>query len=57
MNNDLLILTLWLTFVLIYPYLKKGLQQIILDTTELLMIPIKLILNIVKIIKVKFKNR
>lgn len=57
MNNDLLILTLWLTFILIYPYLKKGLQQIILDTTELLMIPIKLILNIVKLIRIKFRKK
>ena len=42
-----------LIFIMIYPIFKKGLQEVILDTTSVLLIPIGLIINIVKNKKVK----
>lgn len=57
MNNELILLGTWLGLVILYPMIKKGLQEMTLDITSILMIPIGLIIKCLKIIyDSKFKK-
>lgn len=53
MNQDLILLTLGITFIILYPKMKKGLEEIILDTIAVIMIPIGFVLKIIKFINNK----
>lgn len=51
MNIALIYLISMYVVVMSYIHLKKNVQEIILDITELLMIPVKLIINLCRILK------
>lgn len=53
MNQDLIIITLGILFIILYPKIKKGLEDIILDFIAVIMIPIGLVLKIIKLINNK----
>lgn len=48
MNNETILLLLWLGLTITYPMIKKGIQEIALDLTYLIMTPIGLIYKLWK---------
>lgn len=56
MNNETILLLLWLGLTILYPMIKKGMQAIALDLTYLIMIPIGLIYRLWKILQYYMKK-
>lgn len=57
MNNETILLLLWLGITITYPMIKKGLQEMALDLTYIIMLPVGLILNLVRFVKLKINNK
>ena len=48
MNNETILLLLWLGLTITYPMIKKGIQEMALDLTYLIITPIGLIYRLCK---------